>query len=189
MGKLVMGRSQFRAHPRRDQQGLLGHVGMAHVGVSWFLLVRLETTMACNTASWKDAAGSAPLNNPHHSRGIHNNAGHLSCKSNVGTRRCKLGVQVDGARSLAKRYPEVGVGLKFGRGLRKHSRSGVPRRPGPSASCGSSLGRRRRLEHEHRIDHVAAHLGNHLEEHVVALVFVFDQRILLAVAAQAHRFP
>ena len=114
MGKLVMGRSQFRAHPRRDQQGLLGHVGMAHVGVSWFLLVRLETTMACNTASWKDAAGSAPLNNPHHSRGIHNNAGHLSCKSNVGTRRCKLGVQVDGARSLAKRYPEVGVGLQIG---------------------------------------------------------------------------
>ena len=43
----------------------------------------------------------------------------------------------------------------------------------------------RGLEHEHRIDHVAAHVRHHFKEHVVTLVLVFDQGILLAVATQA----
>ena len=42
----------------------------------------------------------------------------------------------------------------------------------------------RGLEHEHRIDHVAAHVRHHFEEHVVALVLVFNQGIFLAIATQ-----
>ena len=45
-----------------------------------------------------------------------------------------------------------------------------------------------RLEHEHRIDHIAAHVGHHLQEHVVALVLVFDQGILLAITTQSDGF-
>ena len=45
------------------------------------------------------------------------------------------------------------------------------------------------MELEQGINHIPAHVGHHVQEEFITFALIFHQRILLAIAAQAHRFP
>jgi len=48
--------------------------------------------------------------------------------------------------------------------------------------------RRGRLEHEHRVNNIPAHIRYHFKKNIVALILVFNQWILLAITRQPNRF-
>jgi hypothetical protein len=43
------------------------------------------------------------------------------------------------------------------------------------------------LELEERIDNISTNIDHHFQEHFIAFLFVFNQRIFLTITAQTHR--